>query len=687
MIAIDEDVRSSASLAFRPERITDALAVEAVKRLRDWIPELLQAASTALDAAACGSADTNAPPDGPEGHLSDARIHLSLMAKQVMALEQRWTGVLDRGIRAWPTAPDGPLSLLSDGMLDAQMLAQPVVEMLDRRFANPLAVINSRYAALAAAKGVVDMPSPPTSPAALVHALLQVFPAQECPRVLRERLVRTFLQMAMQRLGGFYDWLNGWLADQGLAMSDSDRHGLQVTRRIGTAPPGALAGTAPVGRDETARPGPAALALLRRGRQSWQSRQAPAAAADDRRRAMSDTEFQAVLSLAQTEGPDPDREGVGQAVGLEGLLLRVAGGLGMAASEVRFADAQRDASEVASLLIGEVCRQGAFDAEGARALSALGLPLTLAIWQSPAMLDDAGHPVRRCMAALVSALDGQRGGDVLHGIAVALTGQVARDFNGDPRPFRDVLERLETERESHERKARLLARRALQAMDGRERRVLAAGAVHAAQQGLPARETVRPAIARFLQETWPVALERVWLREGADSEAFLGMQALGHALMTLDQAASSAMGASVADGLLEAEADVRRACMVAGLDQTAADALVGALVAELAEPDAVRVEWRRPAAGRDLPDAMRTPACVLQPGERVVLAVGPDAPRALLVVGATQCRGSHLLLDPEGAQIAIEPDVLAAARDQGRLRRTGSRGLWEDVVAALVAGN
>ena len=110
-----------------------------------------------------------------------------------------WTGVRQwpRGIAA-STQLDG-YTLVSEGELQAQLIGQPVIETLERRFSDVLDTIDSRLWSLAASMGASSRPTNPFAPRVLVEATLATFPVEECDQVLRQLMLRQYERLCGDR--------------------------------------------------------------------------------------------------------------------------------------------------------------------------------------------------------------------------------------------------------------------------------------------------------------------------------------------------------------------------------------------------------------------------------------------------------------------------------------------------------
>lgn len=686
MVAID-DVSFSPRVT-NPARIREILAAEAIGRLDTIASSVVAAAS--LELSVPMNAGMPVPEPGAARELEDARIHIGILRGRLPAIQRLWEAALHRRFQAWPVPPSPTsMCLLSEGLLASQVLAQPVVDDLERRFAPLLSVISSRYHALSVALGQADDSLPPTAPAALTAAFLEVFPREAHSRLLLECLLRRFRHLAGDALGPFYEWLNQRMGEHGLAMAANQRHGLQVSREIGTAPPGTFGTHAPLGRSAAAvAPGPVALRLLDRIRRARRDCATATARPSSSCRPMSDVEFQAVLSLMQTESAmDGDGEAHARPIDdpLERAFADVASRLGMSGTEVRFSDDQRDAIGVVDALLDALRAEAVLDAAGDQALASLELAWVLLLWQSPAMLDDAGHPARQLLEDAMEALDGVVAGEGVHALAVEQLQRVAVAFNGDTAAFAAAAGRISAALKAHWTRADLVAGRAFQALEGRERREAAQRIARHAYRELGSNVRVRPWIADFLHRTWLDALERIWLRDGETSENYQSMHGLGRALIALDQAATDGAGTIVADACLRLEQALRTAHIACGEDEGRASDRLGELAAAVADPDADRVLLEPVAsaaapvadAGGGGPD--------IAPGSRVIWRELPRSrPRALRLIGVThECR-RYVFVGADGRQTVLERQALIEAAADGRLTVRRRRAMLASLIEGLV---
>ncbi len=89
--------------------------------------------------------------------LDNDLINLAILRRHATLYERRWQAGLARAFDGWPhsqsTQPPAAsrgYALISDEELQSQLVGQPVIEALDRRFTDILDVIDSRLWSFAA---------------------------------------------------------------------------------------------------------------------------------------------------------------------------------------------------------------------------------------------------------------------------------------------------------------------------------------------------------------------------------------------------------------------------------------------------------------------------------------------------------------------------------------------------------
>jgi hypothetical protein len=204
------------SVPSSPSQFLDALKRGFAARL---LP-LLADAQTAVEAELRKRMAAEQVPD----NLGDQLANLAFLRRDASRYERRWQDRIGDPFVDWPRRTAKPArldayALVSDDELQAQLIGQPVIEALERRFSDVLDIIDSRLWSLAASLGGESRPSNPFAPRALIEGLLATFPIAECDAELRHALLRHYERLAGDRLGEVYTWINTQLADAGYAMS------------------------------------------------------------------------------------------------------------------------------------------------------------------------------------------------------------------------------------------------------------------------------------------------------------------------------------------------------------------------------------------------------------------------------------------------------------------------------------
>lgn len=123
-----------------PARQLEALHQGFRSRLQPLLAVTREAAEAELRRLAAGTADDE---------LAEALANAVVLQHDASRHQRSWEQHLAAGFAGWPVPPDAAalardLTLVSDGELHAQLIGQPAIEALERRFADVLGIIDGR---------------------------------------------------------------------------------------------------------------------------------------------------------------------------------------------------------------------------------------------------------------------------------------------------------------------------------------------------------------------------------------------------------------------------------------------------------------------------------------------------------------------------------------------------------------
>jgi len=663
-------------------------------------------------------------------HLADDLANLSILRNHATMYERRWQERLAQRFEGWPrpTAPsaaDDRYALVSEDELQSQLVGQPVIEALDRRFIDVLDVIDSRLSSFAAELGGQVRPTNPIGPRAIVESFLGTFPADECNAPLRQALLRQLERLAGERLGELYAWFNTQLSDAGFAMARAgDFAMLMASPLAGLAAPTPNLSDARRelwsrdnaldARDSTWRESKRDRRrvarvqtldaergnALRRHARALRSAGQPDAAQASPTRELRNEEFLAVLSLLQGDAEgmrDSGTTASGLGARLRERLHQGAARLGMERASTQFSAEQEDAIDLTGLLFDRVLATHALGADAAALLQRLCCPYLCLVMSEPYVFDDVGHAAHAWLSLLIEQWDANQGDTEpdaeAHALAEDSADEVIASYHGDLSVFEHALEALRVALEPRRGRADIAERRTWQSIQGRERLQVARRDADAAlAQRLDGR-TLLASVAGFLDDQWRQSLVQTWLREGPESERYRAALAVGDAMVGVDQAAAQAQGRDVAEGLIALQQPLRDCYVACGLDENGANDLLAALVADLSQPDAQRgrhvsTPLAEPVEATEKPSAaiasVAAPLSSLPVGQSLVGNEPGQAPVALRVAWVSPLSAQHLLVNRQGArQWLLSPAELRAMLDDGRLQMRSPDGAIEGALQAL----
>ena len=640
--------------------------------------------------------------DAPSAGASEALTNLVVLRQEALRHERDWQQRLGQAFAGWPrqvvaSRLEG-YALVSEGELHSQLIGQPAIEALERRFTDVLGVIEGRLWSLSAGLGGHGRPSNPFSPRIVVDAFLDTFNTGECDPALRQVLLRHYERLCGAHLGNAYAWINAEMAEAGHAMDGGSAGASLLSQPVhggGDAWPGhdALQPRASSWRDRGADQAPADAVRGNRIRARVRALRPPVDGLAARRD-FSDKEFVSVLSLVQGSETPPRPLAVPGSIGayLRDALLAGAEDLGMPREFSAPSAAQDDAIDAIGGLFDGL-RAGALLSPGAQArLARLAWPYLRLALEDPYLFDDPAHPATQLLSGLVQAWDANPAalGDEgeLHALADRIADAVANEYHGDAVAFVRAFDALQAAREPLLRRAAIGERRAWQAILGGERLQAARSEADALLADRLRARRVLPSVAAFLSDAWRQSLAHAWLREGPGSPRFAEAVAVGDDLLRIDADAAAANGAAVAEGLIAIAPQLRACHAACGLDESAANGMLARLVAEVAHPDTERVhgEFTPLARAESASAAPRDANTHDLPEVGQVLLWKPDAtsaPTWLRLAWTSPLSGRHLLVTRQGARHGLlSSDEMADARASGRLV---ARPLADPVDAVLRA--
>ncbi|MEN1941843.1 DUF1631 family protein [Luteimonas sp. MJ246] len=678
-----------------PARLLESLHLGFRTRLQPLLPAARSAAEAALRRTLAGSRDEE---------LVEALANVMVLGHEEQRSERSWQRHLARGFEGWPrpfadSATASTLTLVSEGELHAQLIGQPTIDALGRRFASVLEIIDGRLWSLASAMGGRGRPDNPFAPRALIDAYLDTFNAADCDALARKALLQQYERLCTAPLTDAYAWLNAALAEGGHAMDGASAGAALIAQRVDTGGAPAWAGLdalAPVasswrrGEGGDAAPGAARAQVLRQrlGR--------PVADAGGGPRAYGHQEFISMLSLVQgSETPGEPLAVPGSiAAHLRDSLLSAAEGLGIPRDLASPSQQQDDAISVIGGLFDGLRADAVLSGSARARLARLAWPWLRLALEDERLFDDPEHPAMQLLSGLVQCWDANAAsGDdesALHALANGIADSVANGYHGEAAVFDHGLATLRAGMEPLQRRVSISERRAWQAIHGKERLQAARGEADALLAARLDGRSMLPAVAGFLTGAWHQALVLLRLRDGPASERHDGIVAVGDELLRIDAAAAAARGAEVADGLL-AIAPRLRACVAAGgASEAESEETLARLVAEFARPDAPRSIARSATApevaGGHAPHVAGD--AVFPVGQVFVSRAGGAAGATWLRLAWTSpVSGSHLLANRQGARHALlAADELDAAVDAGELLARPPEGPVEAVLRGLAGG-
>lgn len=714
---------SQRSAPSRPDQVRERLRDAVIARMLPLLGELQAAVEAELRRHSMGEA--------PSAQVADDLTGLAIMRRHAMLYEGRWKACIAAAFNAFPEEPAAETdqyALISENELQSQLVGQPVIEALDRRFADILDVLDSRLWDFALRLSGRGEAISPVAPRMFVEALLRVYPASECSPSLHQALLRHYLVLAGDQLGDFYTWFNAELSEAGFAMSRYGRHALQGAVSADSFDDAGIDNDRrSAARTRRRVPGVAGeLGAALRQRLRLQRMRHERTISGSARRVLSEQEFLAVLSLVQADYEQADHEQTdleqadleqtgdqrtetgtqasAQASGLaqrlrEALILGAAK-LGLDPTSAAMSLPQEDAIDLVGTLFQGLIGQHDFHVAARRWLAQMAFAYVHLVLRDPELLDDGDDPAIRLLAELVVVWDGTARGGELHAAGERACRAIIDGYHGDANVFDRTLDELRARVEPLRLRAQVASRRAWQAMAGRERLDAARRMADAQLRELLDHRALLPTVANFLCDVWRQALVRAWLREGAESSRYREMLAVGRMAAQVDGDAAVGLDHTVADRLLQLETALRDCYVACGLDERAANDSIAMLVAEVAQPDATRrVHVAEPLYGGDgLADPQpveNTSAPVLGIGQAFIYRSDPASAQAgasgmrlvqaLRLVGVSELSRRYLFAGSGGEQVVLEAEEVVRCLRDGRLVARAVQDPVESVMQRLVS--
>lgn len=699
-----------------PTQLLEQLRRGTVARVQPMLAET----QLAVDAELRKLLQADPPPPG----LDDDLTNLSILRREVTAYERRWQERIGAGFEGWPQAPAKAAShdayvLVSDDELNSQLVGQPVIETLERRFVDILDVIGSRLWSFAASLGGQARPTNPVEPRRFIESFLETYPASECNASLRQIMLRQYVRIAGEQLGAVYAWFNAQLSDAGHAMSTANDYAMLMASPLGRVAAPAESAKTQVWSDDNALPptestwrGDKARSarkprdpldafrgngLREQARRRRQAQTLPDSTGNlsgpgaQTRRELGIEEFLAVLSLLQGDASNSGDDGGDIGGYLRWAFAKGAAGLGMSVETTAPSSAQEDAIDVVGALFDGLIAQHALSDQARASLILLAPPYLRLSLDDPYLFDDVAHPALETLSLLVQCWDANHrdnpADDELHVLADDAARDIVDSYHGNGAVFERVLAQLQQGLGTARKRAEIAERRAWQSVQGRERLQAARQQADRRLRDILQAQPLLATVAEFLSDQWRQSLIHAWLRDGPDSDQFAAMVAVGEAIARVDADAAQAHGHAVADGLLALQQPLRDCHVACGLDENGANMLLARLVAELAHPDAVRAMHPFTAlVDESLPvldgDHGNSDVAV---GQTLVLA-GPDLqPQALRLAWRSPLSGACLLVNRQGArELLLASDEFEAMLADGRLLARSEHGPVEAQLRSMV---
>ncbi len=612
--------------------------------------------------------DQTAATRPPSPALVEDRADIALLLRDALEYERRWQEHIDLALKGWPALPradSGGFELMAESELQSQLIGASVIDALERRFEDPVELLDQRLYTLAANLGASERPRNPFAPRSLAECFLRAFTTLDASIRVHALVLKHFARLASDRLGAVYRWCNGVLAEAGYELSSGNEGVLVLGRR--PDPAHWRQAEDPVAAGGTGIDAIRARLMRRHPRQD----SVPA----EGRRALTAEELRAILTLLQVEAEPsiPLREDAGTAERLRLRIQEAGAAIGIPRDSVARSALQEASIEMVGRLFDVLAEDATLSPRAARLFAQLALPVLRIALEHPALFDDPGHPLLQLLGQVLRIWDGNgdRGADErdMHRLADDAAAALIGDQQGDIRLAARLLERIQAHEAPLRRRADVAARRTWQSLQGKERLDAARREADDQLRLLYARGPLSSGLAAFLAGYWRHWLVQTWLREGRDSARFTDALRLGANLLAVD---AETDGHRLAGALLRLEPALRDTVATSGLQGEAAMAAISTLVADFANPDRERRTHAVEAlADQALPEPVAGAAGsrLFDVGDRFIRRLHDGTPQLLQLVWQSPLSGRLLLVDGQGAQAELtDPATLAAAVAAGRYR-------------------
>lgn len=395
------------------------------------------------------------------------------------------------------------------------------------------------------------------------------------------------------------------------------------------------------------------------------------------RRELALAEVLAVIALVQGDDPqsllpataEPVRSGLSTV--LEQRMLETAGKLGIGGAQLTQAHA--DAVALVGLLFEALPSLYPLSPAAAGEIAALVLPYLKLALLDPILFDDSGHPAWELLESVLEASDAvistQPVDRELWMTTTAAIACIAAEFRDDPQLLLQMSSKMTAASNVRLMRASMSANRTAQAIHGRERlRIAQEYADRRLHALIDGRRLLAP-VADFLGEQWRRYVTRAWLRDGADSPRHRDALALGDALVQFDADAENALGAQIADQLLQWQDLIRDSYVTCGFDPHAAHTVLAGMVAALANPDA-------PRALRDYPPLVE--------GDVEAMVAEHEAVATTAAAHAFEQDQSLLLIDPQSGRMPTR--IAWISSSTGRILLVNRYGVQQAYLAPQQLG-
>ena len=522
--------------------------------------------------------------------------------------------------RAMLSRSDIPLGLVSEGELEFHLAGQRLAEGIGRRYQQPLELLGLRFEALSRALGAPATTNP-VGAVRLAGAFLRTFHDADLSDTLQPIVFRQYEQELSKVLGDLYARLNSQLAAAGFH-ADLRRSDAPPAPR---AAPKQSAAPQPIGETVEHQPyvppqaaSNAGIDLFRVSAEArvnhqrlrdqlhgWREQSRANADASleggpsssmGPRRPLRAEEVMSVAALVQRDGAkrfDAALSGDGELrAAIREQLFEGARNLGLDTDRTCLAEHEEDAIDLVGLMFESLLETHALIGQARKLYARLVMSYVRVALTDENLFVRADHPARRLLDALTLSCESNDGAspqdrELLQHASAAVS-KVVAEYNEDLAIFDLAASELQDLLQQQRRRAEVVERRSAETVHGRERLLQARLQAAAALAQRVSARPLSPIIAQFLEDHWQHHYVQMLLRDGHGSERCHQVLALADELVSIDEAAARADGASVAERVLRLHAGLVECLSSSGLDDQVAGEWMAALARALAFPDAPR---------------------------------------------------------------------------------------------------